>query len=40
MTMYLNVHINYLNNINYNYVINFDYHDNLFKKMKNFHNKF
>ena len=34
MAMYLNVPINYLSNINCNYVINFDYHDNLLKRMR------
>ena len=35
MAIYLNVHINYLRNINYDYGISFDYHDNLLKTMKN-----
>ena len=37
----LNVPINYLNNINCNYVISFDYHDNLLEiKKKNLNDKF
>ena len=35
MTIYLNVRINYLSNFNCNYVISFDYHDNLLKRMGN-----
>ena len=34
MAMYLNVPINHLSNINCNYVISFDYYDNLFKRMR------
>ena len=34
MAMYLNVPIDHLSNINCNYVTSFDYHDNLFKKMR------
>ena len=34
MAMYLNVPINYLSNINCNYVISFDYYDNLLKRMR------
>ena len=35
MAVYLNVRINYLSNFNCNYVISFDYHDNLLKRMGN-----
>ena len=34
MAMYLNVPINHLSNINCNYVMSFDYHNNLLKKMR------
>ena len=34
MATYLNVPINYLSNINCNYVISFDYYDNLLKRMR------
>ena len=34
IAMYLNVPINHLSNINYNYVISFDYHDNLLKRIR------
>ena len=37
--MNLNVPINYLNNVNCNYVIIFYYHDNLFKGMRNLKTK-
>ena len=33
MSMYLNVPFNYLSKINSKFVIRFDYHDNLFKRM-------
>ena len=38
MVIYLNLSINYLSNNNCNYMISFDYHDNLLKilKLKNF----
>ena len=35
MAVYLNVPINYLSNFSGNYVISFDYHDNLLKRMRN-----
>ena len=35
MTLYLNPPINYLNNINCNYVISFDYHRILLKRIRN-----
>ena len=38
--MNLNVPINYLNNINCNYVISFDYHDDLLKRKKILNDKF
>ena len=38
MTMYLNVPINYLRNINCKFVIRFDYYDNLLKRMRNLNN--
>ena len=38
-TTYLNVLINYLGNINFNYMIVFYYHDNLFKGMRNLKTK-
>ena len=34
IAMYLNVPINHLSNINCNYVISFDYHDNLLKRIR------
>ena len=34
MAMYLNVPFNHLSNINCNYVISFDYYDNLLKRMR------
>ena len=40
MTMYLNVSINYLSNINFNYVMSFDYDNNLLKRMRNLNNTF
>ena len=38
MIMYLNVFINYLNNINCKFVMRFGYHDNLLKGMRNSNN--
>ena len=35
MAIYLNISINCLSNINCNYMINFDYHDNLLKRIRN-----
>ena len=35
MAVYLNVPINYLSNFSGNYVISFDYHDNLLERMRN-----
>ena len=35
MAIYLNVLINYLNNINCNYVISYDYYDNYLKRTRN-----
>ena len=40
MTMYLNVSINYLRNINFNYVMSFDYDNNLLKRRRNLNNSF
>ena len=34
MALYLNVSINYLSNINFKFVMRFDYHDILLKIMK------
>ena len=34
MAMYLYMSINYLNNINCKFVMRFDYHDNLLKRMR------
>ena len=36
MSMYLDVVFNYLSNINSKFVMRFDYHNNLFKKMGTF----
>ena len=38
MAMYLNMSINYLSNINCKFVMRFDYHDSLFKRMRNLNN--
>ena len=38
MIMYLNVSINYLNNINCKFVMSFVYHENLPKRMRNLNN--
>ena len=38
MTMYLNVPINNLSNVNCKFVMRFDYHDNLLKRMRNSNN--
>ena len=35
MIMYLNVSINYLSNINCKFVMWFEYHDNLLKRIRN-----
>ena len=35
MIMYLNVSINYLSNINCKFVMRFEYHDNLLKRIRN-----
>ena len=40
MAKYLNVPIYYLSNINYNYMISFNYYDNLLKRMINLNDKF
>ena len=40
MATYLNVPIYYLSNINCNYVISFNYYDNLLKRMRNLNDKF
>ena len=38
MVMYLNMAINYLSNINFKFVMMFDYRDNLLKRMINLNN--
>ena len=38
MIMYLNISINYLNNINCKFVIRFGYYENLLKRMRNSNN--
>ena len=38
MTMYLNVPINYLSDINCKFMMRFDYHDILLKIMRNLNN--
>ena len=41
MTIYSNLPINYLSNINCKFIMRFDYHDNGFMRMKNLkHKKF
>ena len=37
MSMYLNMPFNYFSNINSKFVMRFDYHDNLLKKMSFFY---
>ena len=38
--MYLNVLINYLSNIKCNFIISFDYRNNIFKRTRNLNNIF
>lgn len=40
MSMYFNMFITYLSNINCNCVMSIDYHDNFSKRMRNLYNKF
>ena len=40
MIMYLNVSINYLSNIHYEFVMRFGYHDSLLKRIRNSNNYF